>query len=169
MTKATLMAALALVSMAATSAVHAADAVGTLSAVSGPVMVTGADKVVVRAKAGMPLTPGASVVVSSQGKATVSLNNGCVIPLQPSQHLVVNAQLKCAEVQASVKNLLPAYKSAQTGVGEAIVLETGTAATTTAATTTAITTTAVVGGVAATVGVVSVVNQVTKDDGPSGN
>lgn len=164
MTKATLMAALALVSMA-TSAVHAADAVGTLSAVSGPVMVTGADKVVVRAKAGMPLTQGASVVVSSQGKATVSLNNGCVIPLQPSQHLVVNAQIKCAEVQASIKNLLPAYKSAQTGVAEAIVLESSTAA----ATTTAITTTAVVGGVAATVGVLAVVNQVTKDDGPSGN
>ena len=49
------------------------------------------------------------------------LNNGCVIGLKGSQHLTVSTGLKCEQLQASAKQLFPAYQLAQAPLGGGIV------------------------------------------------
>lgn len=85
---------------------------GVISDVAGNVTVSSKQSVK-RAVKGTPVVDGASILVSTDGKATVVMGNGCVISLKGSQHLTVNVALQCAEVQASVKQLFPAFKVAQ--------------------------------------------------------
>lgn len=110
---------LALASSLAFAAV-AQDGAGVIDGVKGAVTVSSA-KAVQRAVDGMAVPDGASILVPSDGAATLLLNNGCVVSMQGSQHLKVNAKLKCEEVQASVKQLFPAYKVAQAPLGGGLV------------------------------------------------
>lgn len=98
---------------------HAAEPLGTLNDVSGVVSVSGSG-LVSRAKDGTPVYAGSSVLVASNGKATLMLNNGCTIRMAASQHLVVDAKLPCDQMQASVKQLFPAYRVAQAGIASGL-------------------------------------------------
>lgn len=97
----------------------AEPAVGTIEDVQGAVTVA-STQAVKRAASGMPVTNGTSILVASDGGATLVLNSGCVIGLAANQHVTVNSGLKCKELQASVKQLFPAYKVAQAPLGGGI-------------------------------------------------
>ena len=101
-------AALALCAMGA----QAETAVGTLENVTGAVSI-GGKGLVTKATNGMALVNGSTVLVSSKGKATVVLANGCAIALQGSQHLTVNAALPCEQSIASIKHLAKPVQLAQ--------------------------------------------------------
>lgn len=115
---------LAFIALAGTFALSAmaadkAASVGVINDVKGAVTVSTSDAIQ-RATKGMALPDGASVLVSSDGAATLALNNGCTIALQGSQHVQVDASLKCDEIQASVTSLFPAYQVAQAPLGGGI-------------------------------------------------
>ena len=98
------------------AAASAQETVGTLQGVSGVVSISGKN-IVSRAKDGVSVTEGASVLVSSTGKATLALKNGCTVSLGANQHLTVNSKLPCEQISASVKHLFPAYQVAQAPIG----------------------------------------------------
>ena len=98
------------------AAASAQETVGTLQGVSGAVSISGKN-IVSRAKDGVSVTEGASVLVSSTGKATLALKNGCTVSLGANQHLTVNSKLPCEQISASVKHLFPAYQVAQAPIG----------------------------------------------------
>lgn len=112
-------AALALGLGLALGAAAAEPVVGTLHDVHGAVTLTSAQAVKVAAD-GMAVPEGASILVARDGAATLVLNNGCVIGLAGSQHLTVRGQLKCSELQASVRQLMPTYQLAQAPLGGGI-------------------------------------------------
>ncbi|HMN20914.1 MAG TPA: hypothetical protein PKA16_05920 [Ottowia sp.] len=99
--------------------------VGTLRNVKGGVMVVANDQVARPATDGMALPEGATILSARDGTATVVLNNGCVVGLQPSQQLTVRGELECKALVASVQQLLPAGQAAPATAGAA---EAGTAA-----------------------------------------
>ena len=98
------------------AAASAQETVGTLQGVSGVVSISGKN-IVSRAKDGVIVTEGASVLVSSTGKATLALKNGCTVSLGANQHLTVNSKLPCEQISASVKHLFPAYQVARAPIG----------------------------------------------------
>ena len=98
------------------AAASAQETIGTLQGVTGAVSISGKN-IVSRAKGGAGLTEGASVLVSSTGKATIVLKNGCTVSLGANQHLTVNSKLPCEQISASVKHLFPAYQVAQAPIG----------------------------------------------------
>lgn len=99
---------------------NAQDAIGSLQGVSGAVSISGKN-VVSRAINGTPVSEGSSILVSSSGKATLVLNNGCTVSLGANQHLNVSAKTPCAQVSASVKHLFPAYQVAQAPIGPGVM------------------------------------------------
>ena len=103
------------------AAASAQETVGTLQGVSGVVSISGKN-IVSRAKDGVIVTEGASVLVSSTGKATLALKNGCTVSLGANQHLTVNSKLPCEQISASVKHLFPAYQVAQAPIGAGLPL-----------------------------------------------
>ena len=98
------------------AAASAQETIGTLQGVAGAVSISGKN-FVSKAKDGAGLTEGASVLVSSTGKTTIVLKNGCTVSLGANQHLTVNSKLPCEQISASVKHLFPAYKVAQAPIG----------------------------------------------------
>ena len=94
--------------------VSAQSKVGTIENVSGAVTVGGTG-IVSKAVDGMPLVNGNTILVPSDGEATVVLDNGCSFRLQSSQHLVVNSDRTCKEIIASVRSTAAPVGSA--GVG----------------------------------------------------
>lgn len=98
------------------AAASAQETIGTLQGVTGAVSISGKN-FVSKAKDGAGLTDGASVLVSSTGKATIALKNGCTVSLGANQHLTVNSKLPCEQISASVKHLFPAYQVAQAPIG----------------------------------------------------
>ena len=98
------------------TAASAQETIGTLQGVTGAVSISGKN-FVSKAKDGAGLTDGASVLVSSTGKATIALKNGCTVSLGANQHLTVNSKLPCEQISASVKHLFPAYQVAQAPIG----------------------------------------------------
>ena len=98
------------------AAASAQETIGTLQGVTGAVSISGKN-IVSKAKDGAGLTEGASVLVSSTGKATIVLKNGCTVSLGANQHLTVNSKLPCEQISASVKHLFPAYQVAQAPIG----------------------------------------------------
>ena len=98
------------------AAASAQETIGTLQGVTGAVSISGKN-IVSRAKDGASLTEGAAVLVSSTGKATIVLKNGCTVSLGANQHLTVNSKLPCEQISASVKHLFPAYQVAQAPIG----------------------------------------------------
>ena len=98
------------------AAASAQETIGTLQGVTGAVSISGKN-FVSKAKDGAGLTDGASVLVSSTGKATIALKNGCTVSLGANQHLTVNSKLPCEQISASVKHLFPAYQVAPAPVG----------------------------------------------------
>lgn len=112
MRKTALLVALASSALAA----QAQQPIGTLQDVSGAVSVSG-KSVVSRAANGTPIADGASILVSSSGKATLILQTGCSVNLGANQHLTVSAKMPCEQMTASVKHLFPAYKVAQAPLG----------------------------------------------------
>ena len=104
---------------AASSLASAEGSIGVLKGVSGVVSVSG-DQVVTRAISGTPVIDGSSIMVSSSGKATLLLNNGCTIQLQPNQHLMVDAAAGCDVLTASIKPLFPAYQVVQAPLGSGL-------------------------------------------------
>ena len=98
------------------AAASAQETIGTLQGVTGAVSISGKN-IVSKAKDGAGLTEGASVLVSSTGKATLVLKNGCTVSLGANQHLTVNSKLPCEQISASVKHLFPAYQVAQAPIG----------------------------------------------------
>jgi hypothetical protein len=89
--------------------------VGQIVAVTGNVSV-GGDSFISKATAGTSLHAGNTVLVSSNGKATITVGQGCVIQLGASQHLRITPSLKCEQQQASVKQMFAAYQVAQAPV-----------------------------------------------------
>lgn len=104
----------ALMATAGTAAAQDAP-VGQIIAVTGNVSV-GGNSFINKATAGTNLRAGNTVLVSSNGKATVTVGNGCVIQLGASQHLRITPGLKCEQQQASVKQLFAPYQVAQAPV-----------------------------------------------------
>lgn len=98
------------------AAASAQEIIGTLQGVTGAVSISGKN-FVSKAKDGAGLTEGASVLMSSTGKATIVLKNGCTVSLGANQHLTVNSKLPCEQISASVKHLFPAYQVAQAPIG----------------------------------------------------
>lgn len=98
------------------AAASAQETIGTLQGVTGAVSISGKN-FVSKAKDGAGLTEGASVLMSSTGKATIVLKNGCTVSLGANQHLTVNSKLPCEQISASVKHLFPAYQVAQAPIG----------------------------------------------------
>ena len=101
------------------AAASAQETIGTLQGVTGAVSISGKN-IVSKAKDGAGLTEGASVLVSSTGKATIALKNGCTVSLGANQHLTVNSKLPCEQISASVKHLFPAYQVAQARIGDGL-------------------------------------------------
>ena len=97
-------------------AAQAAEPIGKLQAVSGIVSLSGAT-LASQAKAGVPLLAGHTVTVSTYGKATVVLEDGCVLRLLGGQQLTLNQQLTCSQLYASVRQLAAPYQIAQAGGG----------------------------------------------------
>ena len=98
------------------AAASAQETIGTLQGVTGAVSISGKN-FVSKAKDGAGLAEGASLLVSSTGKATIVLKNGCTVSLGANQHLTVNSKLPCEQISASVKHLFPAYQVAQAPIG----------------------------------------------------
>lgn len=96
------------------------ESVGILSGVKGAVTVSSA-QAVKRAVNGMAVPDGASILVSSKGAATLSLNNGCTIALKGSEFVQVDASYKCEQIQAAVQPVFADYKVAQAPLGGGIV------------------------------------------------
>jgi hypothetical protein len=104
----------ALVAAAGTATAKEAP-VGQIVAVTGNVSV-GGNSFISKATVGTSLHAGNTVLVSSNGKATVTVGKGCVIQLGASQHLRITPGLKCEQQQASVKQLFAPYQVAQAPV-----------------------------------------------------
>lgn len=94
--------------------VSAQNKVGTVENVSGAVTV-GGKGIVSKAMNGIPLVNGNTILVPSDGEATVVLDNGCSVRLQSSQHLTVDSDRTCNEIIASVRSTVAPVGSA--GVG----------------------------------------------------
>ena len=90
----------------------AQDKVGTLENVTGAVSV-GGKGFVSKAVNGTPLADGNTVLVPSNGKATVVLAKGCSVSLQGSQHLTVNSALSCEQAIASIRHMAAPVQLAQ--------------------------------------------------------
>ena len=95
------------------------ESVGVISGVKGAVTVSSA-QAVKRAVNGMSVPDGASILVSSKGAATLSLNNGCTIALKGSEFVQVDASYKCEQIQAAVQPVFSDYKVAQAPMGGGI-------------------------------------------------
>lgn len=110
--------ALAAMLAATTLAAQAADpaAVGKLSNVEGLVSIGGTG-FAANATNGAALMNGSTVTVSTRGKATVVLNDGCVVPLRGGQFLAINPKLTCSQLYSSVSQLFTPYRVAQAPVG----------------------------------------------------
>lgn len=89
--------------------------VGQIVAVTGNVSV-GGNSFISKATPGTSLHAGNTVLVSSNGKATITVGQGCVIQLGASQHLRITPGIKCEQQQASVKQMFAAYQVAQAPV-----------------------------------------------------
>lgn len=82
-------------------AAQAADDAGTLIDVQGNVSVSG-DGIVLRGESGTPLAEGDTILVSSDSAATVALDNGCDVYLEPGDRYTIDSGLDCAAAIASV-------------------------------------------------------------------
>ena len=95
--------------------VSAESKVGTLENVSGAVSV-GGKGFLSKAVDGTPLANGNTILVPSNGKATLVLTNGCSVTLQGSQHLTVNSGLTCEQAIASVRHMAAPVRLAQANI-----------------------------------------------------
>src|SRR5512141_392107 len=92
---------LALSSLAAAAAM-AQTALGTVSNVQGVVTAT-------QGATGTVVTPGSLImngtrfVTTSTGSVTLTLNNGCVVTLQPAQSVTVLQSMTCQQLVAAVQ------------------------------------------------------------------
>lgn len=111
---------------AAAFAANAAESMGTLGKVEGAVTLGGSG-LVTAARQGATLKAGDTITVSSTGKATVMLKDGCVVPLRGSQYLRLDATLTCSQLFASVVQLNNPYRQAAEG-GTGSLIGGGTAA-----------------------------------------
>lgn len=109
-------AALALMAGVAFAASAAQDSVGYLSVIKGNISI-GGQGFATKAAHGTPLVDGSTVMVPTNGRATVVLNNGCHVDLTGSQHFTVNSKLPCSQLQASVTQMFDAHRVAQAPVG----------------------------------------------------
>lgn len=123
--------------------------VGTLNDVSGAVTVS-SQQAAKRVASGTRVVDGASILVASEGKATLVMDNGCRIDLKGGQFLKVDAKEECKALLALVKQLAPV--APVTGVAAAPAGVAGAGTTTVAglgtANTAAVISAAVIGGVA---------------------
>ena len=109
-------AALALIAgVAGASFAAGAPEVGYLSVSKGTISV-GGQGFASKAAHGMRLVDGNTVMVPTNGRASVVLNNGCTVDLAGSQHFTVNSALPCAQLQASVSQMFDTHRVAQAGV-----------------------------------------------------
>ena len=108
-------AALAVMAGVAFAAHAAQDSVGYLSVIKGNISV-GGQGFATKAAHGTALVDGNTVMVPTNGRATVVLNNGCSVDLTGSQHFTVNSKLPCGQLQASVTKMFDTQRVAQAGV-----------------------------------------------------
>ena len=91
----------ALASLAAAAA-FAQPVLGTVTNVQGVVTATqGATGVAVTP--GSPIVNGMRFVTTSSGTATLTLNSGCVVTLQPGQAVTVLQSMNCQQLVAAVQ------------------------------------------------------------------
>jgi hypothetical protein len=92
---------IALSSLAAAAAI-AQPALGTVSNVQGIVTATqGATATTVAP--GSPIVNGMRFVTTSSGTATLTMNSGCVVTLQPGQAVTVLQSMNCQQLTAAVQ------------------------------------------------------------------
>lgn len=108
--------AVVLACLAAASVSVAADKVGELRDVQGSVTVTSSTGVV-KGVAGTPLSPVSRIMVGSGSKATLVLDEGCVIALKANQYVALDPKLVCSQQVAAVTQLAAPYRVAQAPVG----------------------------------------------------
>ncbi|WP_418321090.1 hypothetical protein [Piscinibacter sakaiensis] len=90
--------------------------VGKLGGVQGNISI-GGNGFVSKAGAGTPVVDGNTVLVSTNGRASVVFNNGCTVTLEGGQHFTVDSKQSCAVLQASAKQMFSPYRVAQVGGG----------------------------------------------------
>ena len=90
--------------------------IGTIASVQGLVTMSDATKVTT-VLLGSAVLDGASVVTSSTGFTTISVNGGCDIRLTPNQSVTVTKDKTCAALLAAVTPLPAGTVVAGTGAG----------------------------------------------------
>ena len=93
----------ALGSLAAAS-VFAQAPLGTVGNVEGLVTITDGTTGTTAAP-GSVITDGMRVVTTSRSSATLQLNNGCTLTLQPNQSVTVERRMTCQELNAAVRSV----------------------------------------------------------------
>jgi hypothetical protein len=112
----------ALSSLAAVAAM-AQTALGTVSNVRGIVTATqGATGTAVAP--GSPILNGTRFVTTSSGSATLTLNSGCVVTLQPGQAVTVLQSMTCQQLTAAV-TAVPVAPGAAAVAGASPAIVTG--------------------------------------------
>lgn len=106
--------ATALTASALALGAQAAEPIGSLSKVEGIVSI-GGQGFAANAKAGAKLFDGSTITVTTRGKATVTLNDGCVVPLRGGQFLTIDGKLTCSQLYAGVTQLAAPYQVVQAG------------------------------------------------------
>ena len=97
---------------------QAPDALGKVTEARGVVTVSDGATVGI-AQNGTPFFDGTRFVSSPSGRAELTLDNGCVIRLEPNQSLVVRGKVSCEQLMALVQNVpgAPVVAGAGTGSG----------------------------------------------------
>src|SRR3954467_3439657 len=104
----------ALSSLVAAAAME--QSLGTVSNVQGIVTAT-------QGATGTTVAPGSAIVngtrfvTTSTGSVTLSLNNGCVVTLQPGQAVTVLQSMTCQQLTAAVQAVPVAPNAAVAGAG----------------------------------------------------
>lgn len=95
---------LVLYSALAMASAFAQESLGTVGNVQGLVtVIDGASGGTV--SPGAPITEGMRFMTTSSGSATLQLNNGCTLTLQPGQAVTVHDRMTCPALVAAVENL----------------------------------------------------------------
>jgi len=100
--------------LTATVAAAQQPTIARLSAATGGVMVSQGDAMVAAAP-GLRIGPGQRVLTTAGASATVTFDNGCVIPLKENQRFTVTGG-ECAALLASVATIGPIAAATAGGV-----------------------------------------------------
>lgn len=111
---------LAIVLSLGAATVFAQASLGTINGVEGLITVTDG-AVGSTAASGTAITNGMRIVTTSGGKATLQLNNGCSVPLNPNQAVTVLQSMTCQELIGAVQPVGAPVAGAAGGFGKGLL------------------------------------------------